>query len=62
MAGATSCFSLRRRTPGCYVRERVTRLPIPFVIGAMVLTPLGSSGSQSHPESAQNSKPDSLVL
>ena len=40
MAGATSWFSLRRRTPGRYVRERVMRLLIPFIIGAIVLTPI----------------------
>jgi len=40
MAGATSLFSLRRRTAGRYVRERVTRLLIPFIIGSIVLTPI----------------------
>jgi hypothetical protein len=40
MAGATSWFSLRRRTAGRYVRERVSRLLIPFIIGAIVLTPI----------------------
>jgi glucan biosynthesis protein C len=40
MAGATSWFSLRRRSPGRYVRERVTRLLIPFIIGSIVLTPI----------------------
>jgi peptidoglycan/LPS O-acetylase OafA/YrhL len=40
MAGTTSWFSLRRRTPGRYVSERVTRLLIPFIIGALVLTPI----------------------
>jgi peptidoglycan/LPS O-acetylase OafA/YrhL len=40
MAGTTSWFSLRRRTPGRYIRERVTRLLIPFIIGAIVLTPI----------------------
>jgi glucan biosynthesis protein C len=40
MAGTTSWFSLRRRTPGRYVRERVTRLLIPFIIGSIVLTPI----------------------
>jgi glucan biosynthesis protein C len=40
MAGATSWFSLRRRTPDRYARERVTRLLIPFMIGAIVLTPI----------------------
>jgi len=40
MAGATSYFSLRRRTPNRYTRERVQRLLIPFIIGAIVLTPI----------------------
>jgi len=40
MAGATSWFSLKRRTAGRYVRERVTRLFIPFIIGSIVLTPI----------------------
>jgi len=40
MAGATSWFSLRHRTPGRYVRERVTRLLIPLIIGSIVLTPI----------------------
>ena len=40
MAGATSWFSLRRRTSGRYLRERVTRLLIPFIIGSIVLTPI----------------------
>jgi fucose 4-O-acetylase-like acetyltransferase len=40
MAGAASWFSLRRRTPGRYARERVTRLLFPFIIGAILLTPI----------------------
>ena len=48
MAGATSWFSLRRRTPGHYVRERVTRLLIPFVIGAIVLTPIQAYYELTH--------------
>jgi hypothetical protein len=40
MAGATSWFSMRQRTPGRYARERVTRLLIPFTIGVIVLTPI----------------------
>ena len=40
MAGATSWFSLRWRTPGRYVRERVTRLLIPLIIGSIILTPI----------------------
>jgi peptidoglycan/LPS O-acetylase OafA/YrhL len=40
MAGATSSFSLRRRSAGRYIRERVTRLLIPFIVGSIVLTPI----------------------
>ncbi|MFC1879633.1 acyltransferase family protein [Chloroflexota bacterium] len=40
MAGATSWFSLRRRTAGRYLSERVTRLLIPYIVGAIVLTPI----------------------
>jgi peptidoglycan/LPS O-acetylase OafA/YrhL len=40
MAGATSWLSLRRRTAGLYVRERVARLFIPLIIGSIILTPI----------------------
>jgi len=40
MAGATSWFSLRRRTASHYIRERVTRLLIPFILGSIILTPI----------------------
>lgn len=40
MAGATSCFSLRHRSAKRYLRERVTRLLIPYIAGAIVLTPI----------------------
>lgn len=40
MAGVTSWFSLRQRTPGRYVRERVSQLLIPFIIGVFLLTPI----------------------
>jgi peptidoglycan/LPS O-acetylase OafA/YrhL len=48
MAGATSWFSLRRRTAGRYVRERVTRLLIPFIIGAILLTPIQAYYELTH--------------
>lgn len=48
MAGATSWFSLRRRAPGRYARERVTRLLIPFIIGSAVLTPIQSYYEWTH--------------
>jgi len=40
MAGATTWFSLGRRTVGQYVRARVKRLLIPFIIGSIILTPI----------------------
>ncbi|MEE8568469.1 MAG: acyltransferase family protein, partial [Anaerolineales bacterium] len=48
MAGATSWFSLRRRAPGRYISERVTRLLIPFIIGAIVLTPIQAYFELTH--------------
>ena len=40
VAGAGSKFSLRRRSNRQYIRERVLRLGIPFVVGSILLTPL----------------------
>ena len=48
MAGTTSWFSLRRRTAGRYVRERVTQLLIPFIIGCIVLTPIHAYYELTH--------------
>jgi peptidoglycan/LPS O-acetylase OafA/YrhL len=48
MAGATSWFSLRRRIVGRYARERVTRLFIPFIVGALVLTPIQAYFELTH--------------
>jgi hypothetical protein len=48
MAGSTSWFSLRRRSAGRYLRERVTRLLIPFIIGAIVLTPIQAYYELTH--------------
>jgi hypothetical protein len=48
MAGATSWFSLRRRNPGRYIHERVTRLLIPFIIGVIVLTPIQAYFELTH--------------
>jgi glucan biosynthesis protein C len=39
IAGAGTWFALRRRTSGQYVRERSNRLLIPFVVGALLLSP-----------------------
>jgi glucan biosynthesis protein C len=40
VSGAGSKFSLRRRTNRQFIRERVLRLAIPFVVGAILLTPV----------------------
>jgi len=40
MAGVTSWFSLRNRTVGQYIRARVTRLLVPFIVGSIILTPI----------------------
>jgi peptidoglycan/LPS O-acetylase OafA/YrhL len=48
MAGATSWFSLRRRTAGRYVRERITRLLIPYLVGAFFLTPIQAYFELTH--------------
>jgi peptidoglycan/LPS O-acetylase OafA/YrhL len=39
LAGASTCFALRRRTSRQYVGERLLRLGIPFVFGVFVLIP-----------------------
>jgi glucan biosynthesis protein C len=48
MAGLTSWFSLRRRTAGRYVRERVVRLLVPFLAGAILLTPIQAYYELTH--------------
>jgi peptidoglycan/LPS O-acetylase OafA/YrhL len=48
MAGATSWFSLRRRTPSRYISERVTRLLIPFIAGSILLTPIQAYFELTH--------------
>jgi len=40
MAGVTSWFSLKRRSPKHYIRERVFKLLIPYIIGSILLTPI----------------------
>jgi len=39
LAGASSCYALRRRSGGQYVKERFKRLFVPFVFGVLVLIP-----------------------
>jgi peptidoglycan/LPS O-acetylase OafA/YrhL len=40
LSGAGTWFALRRRTGGLYVRERISRLLIPFVVGSLLLSPI----------------------
>src|SRR3989337_1500038 len=40
MAGAGSWFALQRRTARLYLRERFTRLLIPFIAGSILLMPV----------------------
>jgi peptidoglycan/LPS O-acetylase OafA/YrhL len=39
LAGAGMRFALRRRTPRTFIRERVIRLLVPFVVGTALLSP-----------------------
>lgn len=39
IAGASASFALRSRTPGAFVRERATRLLVPYLVGVVLLTP-----------------------
>ena len=40
IAGAGTWFALKRRTPSQYIRERSSRLLVPFVIGSIILSPV----------------------
>jgi peptidoglycan/LPS O-acetylase OafA/YrhL len=40
LSGVGSWFALRKRTGGQFVRERVNRLLIPFIVGALLLSPI----------------------
>jgi glucan biosynthesis protein C len=40
IAGAASKFALRRRSNRQYIRERVTRLLIPYIVGSILLSPI----------------------
>jgi len=48
MAGATSWFSLRHRTAALYIKERIVRLLIPFLIGSFFLTPFQAYFELTH--------------
>ncbi|UCD99436.1 MAG: acyltransferase family protein [Chloroflexota bacterium] len=40
LAGAASWFALQRRSPKQYIRERVQRLLIPFIVGTILFSPI----------------------
>jgi glucan biosynthesis protein C len=40
IAGAGTWFALKRRTSSQYIKERASRLLIPFVVGSILLTPV----------------------
>ena len=42
VSGAASIMSLDKRSPKQYLRERVLRLLVPFVVGSVLLVPLAS--------------------
>ena len=48
IAGAGTWFALKRRTSSQYVRERLNRLLIPFVVGSILLSPVQLYFEWSH--------------
>ena len=53
LAGASTWFALRVRSAGLYVKERATRLLVPFIFGVLVLIPPQSYlGLRSHSDYA----------
>jgi glucan biosynthesis protein C len=48
IAGAGTCFALKRRTSTQYAKERASRLLIPFVVGSILLSPLQLYFEWSH--------------
>lgn len=53
LAGASTWFALRVRSAGRYVKERATRLLVPFIFGVLVLIPPQSYlGLRSHSDYA----------
>jgi glucan biosynthesis protein C len=48
LSGAASRFALRRRTPRQYAIERVQRLFVPFIVGALLLAPIQLYFEWSH--------------
>lgn len=48
IAGAGTWFALKRRTSSQYIRERSSRLLIPFVVGSIILSPIQLYFEWSH--------------
>ena len=48
LSGVGSWFALRKRTGKQFVRERVNRLLIPFIVGALLLSPIQFSFQWRH--------------
>jgi peptidoglycan/LPS O-acetylase OafA/YrhL len=55
VAGAGSYFALSRRSNRQYIRERVNRLLIPFIVGSILLTPFQLYLEALHKETYQGS-------
>jgi len=55
VSGAASMFALRRRSNRQYIRERVTRLLIPYIIFSILLSPLQAYLEALHTGSYQGS-------
>jgi peptidoglycan/LPS O-acetylase OafA/YrhL len=55
VAGAGSGFALKRRSNRQFIRERVSRLLIPFIVGSILLTPFQKYLEALHKESFQGS-------
>ena len=55
VAGTASMFALRRRSNWQYIKERVTRLLIPLIVGTILLTPFQRYLEAAHKELYQGS-------
>jgi hypothetical protein len=55
VAGTGTMFALRRRSNRQFIRERVSRLLIPFIVGSILLTPFQKYLEALHKETFQGS-------
>jgi peptidoglycan/LPS O-acetylase OafA/YrhL len=58
LAGAGVRFALRRRTWQTFLRERIARLVVPFVIGTLLLSPLQGMIEATHKGTSPNPATD----